>query len=504
MPDFIRLWPRVLPVLLAALVLCWTALVNGQPFFHSDTQAYIRSPDAAVAKVLGPRFATPWLNRDFGALDQRVEGVPQQTITKHSYEDDEVLAGRSIYYGALAYLGERAGGFWLTIAIQALSIAVLLRILLHAAGLTSLRAYAMGTALLALATTAPFFADFLMPDIWSGLLIGSLGVLFAYGDRLGLAERIVLAALVAFAGLAHNTNILILALMLGLGLVLFWLVPAVRPRSRLALGIAALGLVAGIGGTALFGLAVKTAYGKPPITPPFLTARIQADEAGARYLKTYCPSAAFEVCRYRDRLPMETDQFLWGAPDGVFQTVNTESRRALSAEQFRFTLAVAGAYPFSQLSISLGNAANQFVTMALDDFAYDEQARQNLGREMPAKVLARAERTPAWKNTWPVRILTAVDSTVYYLALAGILAFFAYAILIRPALSRLEPNARAVRFAAVILAGILVNAGVCGALSALHGRYAARVAWLVPLAGYVLVMQRKAVPRMGIGKGAAA
>jgi hypothetical protein len=186
--------------------------------------------------------------------------------------------------------------------------------------------------------------------------------------------------------------------------------------------------------------------------------------------------------------------------------VDSQSRRALAAEQFRFALAVTEAYPFTQLSISLGNGVAQFLNMNLDDFAYGSDVRANLAREMPEPHLSRAEGTPAWRGGWPIETLTTINSAVYYLALVSILAFFAYASFIRRELSQAEPNARALRFAAVILAGIVVNAGVCGAFSALHGRYAARVAWLVPLAGYVLVLQRGAVPqtRMRVGKGVVA
>ena len=59
----VSIWTRTarpLAVVAAAVVLMGAALVNGQPFFTPDTQAYVRGPDVAVLKLVGARFASPW------------------------------------------------------------------------------------------------------------------------------------------------------------------------------------------------------------------------------------------------------------------------------------------------------------------------------------------------------------------------------------------------------------------------------------------------------------
>ena len=147
---------RILAVLLAAAALCWAALINGQPFFHPDSIGYVRGPDVAVMKLAGEKYATAWAKFDPGSVDQRHAATPPAVRTA-SYNDSEVLAGRSIYYGVLAYLGAVTGGFWLTVFVQGLAVAWLVEILLRAVGARGLRSYAAVMAVIVLLTPAPFF-----------------------------------------------------------------------------------------------------------------------------------------------------------------------------------------------------------------------------------------------------------------------------------------------------------------------------------------------------------
>src|SRR5579872_7314218 len=87
---------RVLAVLTAAAALCWPAVINGGPFLHPDSIGYVRGPDVAVMKLVGARFATPWAKFDPGSVDQR-HAAPTAGARTASYNDNEVMAGRSIY-----------------------------------------------------------------------------------------------------------------------------------------------------------------------------------------------------------------------------------------------------------------------------------------------------------------------------------------------------------------------------------------------------------------------
>jgi len=371
-------WIRVLAVLAAAAALGWVALVNGQPVFHPDTIGYVRGPDVAVMKLAGPRFATQWALFDPGAVGQRV-AAPQAHAHAASYNDTEVMAGRSIYYGVLTYLGALAGGFWLTVLVQGLAVAWLTEIILRALNITSLRAYAGVIAVLALATPAPFFVAFLMPDIWAGVGMVAGAALFALAGRLKWLDVAVLVAMTAFAALAHSSVAPVLLALIFVAGGGWWLIRRRgAPDPRLGLVGCGLALVAAVAGNLAFARMVEHSVGRPPVMPPFLSARVIADGTGTRYLREHC-AGQFMVCRFAGRFPMSVDDFLWGQGDkGVFDGASADERRALGAEQTRFALAVVRAYPVQQALASARNAVLQTFDTDLSDFNYKPTLRASL------------------------------------------------------------------------------------------------------------------------------
>ena len=481
---------RALAVALAALALCWPAAINGQPFFHPDTLGYVRGPDVAVMKLMGPRFASPWARLDPGAAVAArqagaapgAHGPATHGPATHGYDDREVLGGRSIYYGVLADLGARTGGFWLTVLVQALAVAWLVEIVLRGLGLVSLRAYAGVMALLALATPAAFFVSFLMPDIWAGVAIGALAALFALPGRLRPLDVAALSAMTLFAALAHTSVApVLLAMMAGAGLL--WQVGQRRMRPALGICVGAAAVVVAALGAFAFTAMVRHTVGASPVTPPFLTARVVADGTGTRLAKAGCGGQAFVVCRYAARLPMDVDHFLWGESDrdGVFQTASPADRRALGEEQARFALAAARAYPLDQARASLANAVQQIGDSHLSDFDYKPSLRQSFAATLPPETLRTMARTRAAAEAWPVLTLWMLHTAV-----TGLLAIAMGLVALRLGAAGARPlpaaSAAAARYLALAVVGVLANGVVCGVLSSVNGRYEARVVWCAPLA----------------------
>lgn len=476
---------RSIAVLIAALALGWAALVNGQPFFHPDTIGYIRGPDVAVMKLAGPRFGTAWARFDPGAVDQRNAAAPPPgAAAAHaaSYNDNEVLAGRSIYYGVLAYLGALAGGFWLTVFVQGLAVAWLAEIVLRGLGIRNLLAYAGVIALLALATPAPFFIAFLMPDIWAGVGIGAVAALFALSGRLKAIDVAALGAMTIFAAMAHSSVApVVLALMLaGAG----WrLVRRGAPAPWGGLGVGALALACAFAGNLAFSKMVQHSVGLPPVTPPFLSARVVADGTGARFAQEHC-GTEFVACRFKDRYPMGVDDFLWGqGQNGVFDGATSAERRALGDEQFRFALAAARAYPLQQAAASARNAVLQVVDTDLSDFDYKPSLQASLTSRMPPQAAAALRQSQAYHGTWPVGPLWALQSSVL---IASLIAAAMLALRPRQPGAAAPDIDRAALLFGLIVVGVLANGVVCGVLSTLYGRYQARVVWILPMAALAL------------------
>jgi hypothetical protein len=476
-------WIRVLAVLAAAAALGWVALVNGQPFFHPDTIGYVRGPDVAVMKLAGPRFATEWAKFDPGAVGQHL-ATPAAGPHAASYNDTEVLAGRSIYYGVLAYLGALAGGFWLTVFVQGLAVAWLAEIILRALNIASLRAYAAVIAILALATPAPFFVAFLMPDIWAGVAIGAAATLFALPARLQRLDIAAVAAMTAFAALAHSSVVpVLLALMLAGGG--WWLVRRrIAPDPRAGLAVLGLAVVVAVAGNVAFAKMVEHTAGRPPVMPPFLSARVIADGTGTRFVRERC-AGAFMVCRFAGRFPMSVDDFLWAQRDkGVFESASADERRALGAEQTRFALAVVKAYPVPQVVASARNAVLQTLDTDLSDFNYKPSLRASLSARMPPAQAAALRGSLAWREAWPLGPVWALQSAV---TLAALVAAGWLASRPRPAGAAAETGPAVLLFG-LVLVGVLANGVVCGVLSTLYGRYEARVVWTLPLAACALAL----------------
>ena len=482
---------RVLAVLLAALALSWAGLVNGGPFLHPDSIGYVRGPDVAVMKLLGQRFATPWARFDPGAVDQRHAGRSAPTGPRTaSYNDNEVMAGRSIYYGALAYLGALSGGFWLTVFVQALAVAWLCEIMLRALRVASLTAYAGVVALLALASPAPFFIAFLMPDIWAGVAIGALAVLFVLPERLRPLDVAALGAMCLFAALAHNSVPPVVLAMAGAGEKAWLLARRSAPPPVLGLAVSALALVGAAAGALAFGAMVRHASGQPPVNPPFLTARVIADGPGARFARERC-GRAFAVCAYAERFPMSVDDFLWGdGPRGVFDTASSAQRRALGDEQARFAWAVARAYPAEQAQASARNIALQAFDTELSDFDYKATVASSLTSRTPPAYAEALEQTVAYHRGWPLKSLWALQAITAMAAIGVALGAASHA---RWFEAKTGAGAPAGALFAMILVGVAANAAVCGALSTLYGRYEARVVWLLPLAAAAMLLSTRPI-----------
>ena len=483
-----RALTRTIAVIAAALALCSAALLNGGPFIHPDTVGYTRGPDVAISKLFGPTFSTRWAKTNEGASAGATSQAAPNAVAQTTH-DNEVLGGRSIYYGCLAYLGALTGGFWLTIFVQGLAVALLVEIMMRSLRILGLSTYAGVMALLTLATPAPFFVGFVMPDIWAGIAIGALSALFALSRRLTRTDVAVLAAMTAFSALAHNSVVPVLAAMILAGAGLWLIRRETMPRPLAGVAVGSMAIVVALAGAFAFSAMVKHAVGLPPLNPPFLTARVIADGPGTRLVREHCAGSPFAACRYASRLPLDADHFLWGATakDGVFETVSGPERRALADQDARFALTAARTYPLDQIKASIRNAALQTIDADLSDFNYKPSLRAGFSTTLPPAVYASLQPTAAFRQAWLLEPLWILEVGVTLIALTAI----AGAALRTPKAqgAPFEPR-EALMLAGMIILGVIANGVVCGVLSTLYGRYQARVEWLAPLAAILVILAR--------------
>jgi len=272
--------------LLATLMLCWPALLNGGGFFFPDSSNYLRQADAAVGELTGWR--SEWSDKhQFYAALPRAEAPrsPQQAAPAPPPAAGPLhppLLGRSIYYGLTIFPFMVLFGSLGVVALQsALAVATIwLTLAAFAVPRPRMAAWLLGSAaVLAALTSLPFFVSMLMPDVFAGFAV-VLAVSACVGwGRLAVAERAGLVALLVLCGMAHSSHVLLLMALACIALAVSWLM-----RLNLKAGLAAmlLAAVAGLVGEQAFIFATTQKMGQPPIRPPFLTARLIDDGPGWR------------------------------------------------------------------------------------------------------------------------------------------------------------------------------------------------------------------------------
>src|SRR3974377_1768715 len=161
------------------LLFLWPAIYNGQPLFSPDTSAYIRGFDAGMVWLAGktPPWTT-WASR----LADRQKAPDDVTVSLQSPKF--IIAGRSTSYGALLYLGELLGGLWASVAIQAAAVLIALGLTLKHLKLFTWPKFIFAAGALGLVSSLPFFASFLLPDVFAGLAILAAANLLVLGHTL--------------------------------------------------------------------------------------------------------------------------------------------------------------------------------------------------------------------------------------------------------------------------------------------------------------------------------
>ena len=481
---------------LGAAMLMWTALVNGRPPVFTDTALYYAQAEylfEALGWVAPAQAVTP--PDDPTALPAR-PGAPNISAA--------IDRARSPVYGAPVYALQRLGGLWLAAAVQALAVSGTIYLLYRAAAPRRPR---WGFLVLMLAMAAfsslPVFASWIMPDVFAGVMGCGLLLLLVYPDRLGVAGKLGAAASTGFALAVHRSNLLDAAAVLVLAAPLLrlsgvrWM--SLAGRTGALAGIALASVLAG----ALVEQPIQARAGEPIGTPPFLSARVLADGPGRLYLRQVCrgPETPFELCRFESRPFASSDQVLWSIRrrTAVFLAADPAQRLRMEHEDTRFAVDDWLAEPLPQARAAAWNVAQQFVEIFPDDplraqsfYVRDGYWRHTtLPRILPGAVACGRACRPVLDKTlagW----LGGIGLGVAALMLAWRLsAGDVWARLRRRAPRRTAAGpddlVRLLAALALVLALLVVNAGVCGALSGPFSRYQSRLVWLAPMMAGLLV-----------------
>ena len=482
-------------VLTGTLFLMSTALVGGRPSVFFDTDGYYLMGEnlVQVVKRVPAAFAG-----DPKALTTPVSDDDQIDVT--------IMGARSPVYGGFLYVLYKLGGVWLVAAAQALVCAWTVYLLWRAAAPGSPDwTYVALMAGLALGSTLPFFATFLMPDVFAGVAAAGFVLLTVFGARLSRWETAVVALILAFAYTVHATHMLTALAVMVPAALLFWWFRAPRGPVIRGYALALLAMVAAVGATRAYEAAFHMRTGMPLHRPPFLMARVLADGPGRAYLRKVCTGTAgpYVICRAAHAPLTRSDDILWEESPliGAFNALKSpELQLRMEAEEAAFVKGAVLADPVGQIKASLENWADQLTRISVHDPLRDP--RQFLANEY-WKTTRLVDMIPTPQACKPIgpgcKPPFDMGLTKHWHELVMILAaLFAAWRLSRPDVradlaERADPWARAATplvVATLILAGMIVlNAGVCGIISGAFSRYQARIVWLWPAAAGLIAIR---------------
>jgi hypothetical protein len=432
-------------------MLSWLAVWNGYPLVFADSQRYLNG----------------------GILRYLPSEAP-------------------IFYGIFMIPLHLDGlSLWPVVAAQCLLLAYVLTAALRALGLFETRSFLALAAFLAVFSAAPWFAGFIMPDVFTGICVLAMVALVVGWQKFAPLERLALIG-VTLLGLASHVTHIVLGLALA---VLFSVLRLLgRPYARAALlavlplPLVALAAVTGMNLIAK-GRVVLTLDG-----PVFLLARFFADGPAYDTMQSDCPTRRWKLCGALAHLPRDSELFLWSADNSALLAVG--SGPELRAEASEIVAATLSEHPMELLADAMRNTLAQLVTFraGVDFRRWPEEGP---ALTIPAVIhrffpheFARLMHSRQQQGQLDLAGLNVLYSAVVLLSLAGLLVLLLQA----------RPETAVADLLLAVAVALLVNAAATGALSVVADRYQARLIWLVPFCFAVLLLhqQRRRLPHRAL------
>lgn len=456
-------WRGAALALALSVVLCWPMLLFEGIYTFPDTTSYLR----------GGEVIWTIISDLVGSVGTE---APQRSSTASSAGEAVKAADggrgpvvlRSIAYSTFSYAFFSTGGsIFLAIAQGALAIFTVFAFIGPSAKYR-MPLLLLGAGLIGLTTSLPWFAVYMMPDLFAALVILHAALLIRRFDDLTRNQQVVLTAIATFAIASHYGHP---PLALGLfACALVW-----RMISRTWSTAALMGAIIPVILTPLANLTVSAAtLDRPSMAPlrlPILLARSLEDGPARWYLEEACPEADLAVCVLFAEGSMDNiSVFLWS--DRGIESLPRATVSQIQDEEFPVLLRAFLAYPLHQTTSVLRNAVAQLPRLGLRGLQLSE------GLDGSFRPIPPGERG----IDVPVKRL-AGDAIV--VTTWGSLGLFVLAT-VTGRMRRVD-----VEIVAMLILGLLLNALIFGGLSAPADRYQTRVVWVVPALVAITLARRR-------------
>ena len=454
-------WKReILIFLVTWLLMLWPVAINRAPFYASDSASYLRGGELGFNT--GVMMVDRWLRPPQPSHTTDPTKIVAVAISKSG-------GARSAIYSVTAYLLRAPGNSLLAlILVQAAAVAFMLCFLRRMiAPQSPLWVSLTAGAAVAILTSAAWSTAYAMPDILAGIMICAALLLTVFFDRIGTSLRIALVLSIAFCITAHGGNLLI---------AIPTLLAGGFASSRLKIDFGGtLGRTAWLASPIVLAVVAMlgtsyVAFGELSLSPkryPILLARSVADGPGAWYLHDHCATDQYAICEVFGRdPPRSVHEFLWGE-NGVRNRATAEQMDRIRSEETKIVRQATFAYPIAQIGQSATNALMQFFEF--------------WPRELEFGVRLVGSREDLMSINPDLPVLKTIGKLLVYASFIGSILFL---VLIRRRLLSSEVAALA-----VVAAGLLSNAAVCGVLSGVAGRYQGRVAWVLAAVAVMILLR---------------
>ena len=386
--------------------------------------------------------------------------------------------GRSALYGLFLYAGVPLS-FWPNALLQSALTVWLIVLTLRVNALGGRPLLALGiVAMLTIATSLPWFAGQLMPDILFFAAVLALYLLAFRANRLGRFERYGLAAVIVFAIPSHMA-----AAGMCVGIIAaLWLVSRFKrlglPNPRLWLATGA--VAAGVALCPVSNYAITGNFTFTPGGASFLFGRLVEDGIVARYLNERCPDATLKLCAIKAELPEDADSWLWG--DNVF---NRLGYQAWEPEEKAIILATLQRYPLNHAVAAVADTLKQFASFQTEVSIHDNAPTIGTLGDRTPQLMPQLMNARQQTDLLDVAPLNLLHVPIAALAIGGL-----GVALIRRRRFEIAPEMAALCL--VVLLALAANAAICGIFAHPVNRYQSRLAPLAPLAIALLIARRGA------------
>lgn len=395
---------------------------------------------------------------------------------------------RPVFYGLFLRVSSFHISLWFSVIFQVLLLNFFLLLILK--NIFSLKKAYLHLLILSVLltglTSLAYYANLLIPDIFSAMVVLGLACIIAE-PRCGYPTMIPLSLLLIFFNMMHLSNLMITISIFGIWLIIVLVFIRKQWIRQRLLSLMFLALITA--GSWIILPVVNSQLGAGFVTTRvknvFMMGSLVEKGLVKPYLDEYCAEKNYEICAHKDRISNRTSRFLWDFESPLYQggclKEGWESCWLEKDEEFGriiSDLIATQEYRRAYLRMAFTEGFNQLVTVGLRNLRSEGN---NSPVRWPMEVCFDKKEYQRYISAYQqdhglrFNLLSRLNKMVTLVSFMGILVF-----LIIPGL-RKTLTVRLWLFTGIVFMALLANAFIVSVFSHVAERYQSRLSWMLPL-----------------------